>query len=71
MPPVFEYFPTASLDSRGPYYLTRRDGRLYVVLDTGGVWNTCGDDWAKLVASVAIKARLQPGQKKLARRLWR
>ena len=50
-----------------PYYLTRSDGRLYVVLDTGAVGNLCGDGWAKLVAAKAIAQRLRPSQKRLAK----
>ena len=52
-----------------PVYLTRGDGRLYVVLDTGAVGNLCGDRWAQRVATQATQHRQRPSQTKLKKTL--
>ena len=46
-------------------YLSRGDGRLYVVLDTGAVGNLCGDRCAQRVATQATQRRQRPSQTKL------
>jgi hypothetical protein len=52
-----------------PVFLTRGDGRLYVVLDTGAVGNLCGDRWAQKVAAMAVRHRQRPTQQKLKKTL--
>ena len=50
-------------------FLTRGDGKLYVVLDTGAVGNLCGDRWAQRVAAAAVRHRHRPSQQKLKKTL--
>ena len=66
--PVFTQERDGSQTS-SPYYLSRSDGRLFVILDTGAVGNLCGDRWAQRVASAAVQHRLQPGQTRLPKPL--